>query len=104
MNKIKCTSCGWEGDAEDMLSAQSPFKPEIIYACPRCKEIEQVVGVDTEHPSLHEVNLHNCINATAARICCHPMLHGKIDGQTSKDIVKMITLCAEMAWKLAKEQ
>lgn len=105
MNKIKCTACGWVGGTEDMLSAQSPFKAETIYACPKCREIEQVTGVDNyEHPSLHVADLHKCISATCAGIYYHPKLRGKIDDQTSEDIVEMLTMCAEKVWKMGKEK
>ncbi len=40
-----CTACGWRGTDDDILSAPSPFEPQFtIYACPACKEIEQLRG------------------------------------------------------------
>jgi hypothetical protein len=40
-----CTACGWRGTDDEILSAPSPFEPQFtIYACPACKEIEQLRG------------------------------------------------------------
>ena len=46
MKKVVCNEsrCKWHGEANEMLSAPSPFESgEMIYACPKCKEIGSVV-------------------------------------------------------------
>jgi rubredoxin len=91
MSKIKCQSCGWVGDTEDMLSAQSPFKPaETIYACPQCKEIEQVAGVDKPWTDLREKQLKDMENLlwTIRDINC--------GGRFIENITKAISIATEL--------
>jgi hypothetical protein len=48
-NKLVCNSCTHHMTTEDMLSAPNPFEPKyLIYACPACKEIEDVRGACDE--------------------------------------------------------
>jgi len=46
MNKVVCHEfrCKWHGETDEMLSAKNPFRDgDMIYACPKCKEINSVV-------------------------------------------------------------
>lgn len=40
---IICAYCGWLGSSSERLFAQNPFtkKPQIIYGCPDCREVER---------------------------------------------------------------
>lgn len=45
LDKRVCESCGWRGYDDEILYAPSPFEPQFtIYACPKCKAIEQLRG------------------------------------------------------------
>jgi len=49
MDKVVCESCGWGGDAEEMLTGKHPFRHgELCYGCPNCNEIETVVAMCDE--------------------------------------------------------
>ncbi len=46
--KTKCTNrrCNWTGYNNQLLSAQNPFEQdEIMYACPKCRDTENITGV-----------------------------------------------------------
>ena len=46
MKKVVCNEsrCKWHGEANEMLSATNPFEAgEMIYACPKCKEVGSIV-------------------------------------------------------------
>lgn len=39
--KWKCGNCDWRGQLDQVLTAESPFDPEIeLWGCPRCKEAD----------------------------------------------------------------
>jgi len=45
--KLVCEDqkCNWCGPEDDVLKAPNPFEPEeIVWGCPRCHEIETIVG------------------------------------------------------------
>ncbi|HON48067.1 MAG TPA: hypothetical protein PLZ60_09990 [Kiritimatiellia bacterium] len=49
--KARCEyrNCDWRGDSGDMLRAKNPFdESEEITGCPKCKQIECLMGVCDE--------------------------------------------------------
>ena len=47
--KMKCLNCGHKFHELDQLKAPNPFdEDEFIYACPKCKDMEEIVMVCDE--------------------------------------------------------
>jgi hypothetical protein len=45
-NKMKCLNCGHKLHESDLLKATNPFDiDEFIYACPKCKSMDDLVMV-----------------------------------------------------------
>jgi hypothetical protein len=49
--EIKCKSCGWLGNCDDVLTGTHPFlKGCHVYGCPKCGEIERFEQVALTDP------------------------------------------------------
>ena len=47
--KVRCTECGWVGQEDALLRADSPFDEGVmITGCPNCKSVESTLGACDE--------------------------------------------------------
>ena len=79
-----CEACGWRGHDDDILYAPSPFEPQFtIYACPKCKTIEQLRGCCDE-PGCWEQDTCGTPTPSGYRRTCGKHMPNSINHMTSE--------------------
>ena len=77
-NKLKCSECGWKGDAKDILKAPSPFDPDDeLYGCPKCKMANELITVCEHQGCWKEATNGGIVDGEYKRACfehgwCNP--------------------------------
>lgn len=78
--KVICDGCGWHGKKEEMLSAKNPFsETEVIFACPKCKLLENSVERACDIDGCWEEAVSGQPTSDGYKLLCGKHLHSRVE-------------------------